>query len=158
MDANRIIWSLDDDGDPRPRKFCIRRDLNAWTWARYKCRRKLFESVARNPRPPLSACQSRGAELSLNAIQPASESYSMKRALIRGHFYAKKLIERPPPVTPLVESQFNSSFSPRFFEPPNAFEFHLRNRLDQFSECGECLIFNPVSNHFQWINRVGGNG
>lgn len=66
------------------------------------------------PTTTLSACQSRGTELSLNAIQPVSESYSMKRALIRGHFYAKKLIERPP-VTRLVECQFNSSFSPRFF-------------------------------------------
>lgn len=27
-------------------------DLNAWTCARYKCRMKLFESVARNPRLP----------------------------------------------------------------------------------------------------------
>lgn len=92
------------------------------------------------PTTTLSACQSRGTELSLNAIQPVSESYSMKRALIRGHFYAKKLIERPP-VTRLVECQFNSSFSPRFFARNETLEFHLPNRLERFSEYRECLIF-----------------
>lgn len=114
MDANRII--VVDGGDPRatrPRKFCIRR-LERVDVRAVQMSDEIIRIRGAQPTTTLSACQSRGTELSLNAIQPVSESYSMKRALIRGHFYAKKLIERPP-VTRLVECQFNSSFSPRFF-------------------------------------------
>lgn len=61
-------FAVEYGGATRPRKFCIRRDLNAWTCARYGMRRvKLFESTTHDY--PLSA-------LSLPRSRAVAQCYS----------------------------------------------------------------------------------